>query len=32
MTKGQAAVLYERTKADALRVARDILGKLRKKR
>jgi uncharacterized protein (DUF697 family) len=31
MTKGQASALYERTKADALRAAREILGKLRKK-
>jgi uncharacterized protein (DUF697 family) len=31
MSKGQAAALYERTKADAMRVARDILGKLRKR-
>jgi uncharacterized protein (DUF697 family) len=32
MTKGQAAALYERTKADAMRTARDLVGKLRKKR
>ncbi|HZV76592.1 MAG TPA: hypothetical protein VFF63_02395 [Candidatus Babeliales bacterium] len=31
MTKGQAAALYEHAKSDALRFARDLLGKLRKK-
>lgn len=31
MTKGQAAALYDRTKADAMRLARDILGKFRRK-
>jgi uncharacterized protein (DUF697 family) len=31
MTKGQASVIYERTKADALRFARDLTSKLRKK-
>ncbi len=30
MTKGQAATLYERTKDDAMRFARDLLRKLRK--
>ncbi|MGA8474693.1 MAG: hypothetical protein WB681_06460 [Candidatus Cybelea sp.] len=30
MTKGQAAALYEHTKNDALRFARDIVAKLRK--
>ncbi|HVN69675.1 MAG TPA: hypothetical protein VMU38_08520 [Candidatus Binatia bacterium] len=31
MTKGQASVLYERAKADALRFARELIGKLRRK-
>jgi uncharacterized protein (DUF697 family) len=31
MTKGQASALYDRTKADAMRIARDLIGKLRKK-
>ena len=31
MTKGQAATLYERAKSDALRFARDLIGKLRRK-
>ena len=30
MTKGQASVLYERTKNDALQFARDLAGKFRK--
>ncbi len=30
MTKGQAAALYERTKNDALRFARDLVAKFRK--
>jgi uncharacterized protein (DUF697 family) len=30
MTKGQAATLYDRTKADALRVARELLTKFRR--
>jgi uncharacterized protein (DUF697 family) len=30
MTKGQAAAIYERTKQDALRVARELLKKLRR--
>jgi uncharacterized protein (DUF697 family) len=30
MTKGQAAALYDRTKSDALRFARELLSKLRK--
>ncbi|HEV3090230.1 MAG TPA: hypothetical protein VGX91_02180 [Candidatus Cybelea sp.] len=31
MSKGQASSLYERTKQDALRIARDLLARLRKK-
>ncbi|MGB8150775.1 MAG: hypothetical protein WCE97_06230 [Candidatus Cybelea sp.] len=31
MTKGQASALYDRTKADAMRIARDLIGRLRKK-
>lgn len=31
MTKGDAGALYERTKADALRFTRELLGRLRKK-
>ncbi len=30
MTKGQAAALYERTKNDALRFTKDLIGRLRK--
>jgi uncharacterized protein (DUF697 family) len=30
MSRGQAAQLYERTKADAMRFARDVLGRFRK--
>jgi hypothetical protein len=31
MTKSQAAALYEQAKSDALRFARDLLAKLRRK-
>ena len=31
MTKHDAALLYERTKSDAMRFARDLLARLRKK-
>jgi uncharacterized protein (DUF697 family) len=31
MTKGQASALYDRTKADAMRVARELINRLRKK-